>query len=185
VEPIGLLLSEAKVRIQRPEIWEGYCARAEEVSYENTLAKSDITIMSSILHEVEDPSQLLNAAIGLTKPGGILAVIVTNKESIHRILGVHLGFQMELNQKTATEIHMQQAHGAYSITELTTELQDRGLEVIKVETFFPKMFSHMQMQRFLDESLITFEFLESMEALSDSLPGLGSEILAVSRVPID
>ena len=185
VEPIRLLLDEAKVRIQRPEIWEGYCARAEEVSYENALAKSDITIMSSILHEVEDPSQLLNAAIGLTKPGGILAVIVTNKESLHRILGVRLGFQAELNQKTTTEIRMQQAHGAYSIDELAKELQEHGLEVIKTETFFPKMFSHMQMQRFLDESLITFEFLKSMEALSDSLPGLGSEILAVSRVPID
>ncbi len=185
VEPIGLLLDEAKVRIQRPEIWEGYCARAEEVSDKNALIKSDITILSSILHEVEDPSQLLNAAIGLTRPGGILAVIVTNKESLHRTLGVRLGFQAELNQKTLTEIRMQQAHGAYSIAELTEELKEHGLEVIKTETFFPKLFSHVQMQRFLDESLITLEFLKSMEALSDSLPGLGSEILAVSRVPID
>jgi hypothetical protein len=185
VEPIPVLLDEAKTRIKRPEIWKGYCARTEEVSEENALIKSDITILSSILHEVEDPSHLLNAAIRLTKPGGILAVIVTNKESLHRILGVRLGFQAELNQKTLTEIRMQQAHGAYSIPELTEELTEHGLEVIKTETFFPKLFSHIQMQRFLDESLITIEFLKSMEALSDSLPGLGSEILAVSRVPID
>lgn len=185
VEPIGLLLDEAKARIRRPEIWTGYCARAEEVSYENTLIESDITIMSSILHEVEDPSRLLNAAIKFTKPGGILVVIVTNKESLHRILGVHLGFQAGLNQKTLTEIRMQQAHGAYSISELTKELLEHGLEVINIKTFFPKLFSHVQMQEFLDESLITFEFLKSMEALSDSLPGLGSEILAVSRVPIE
>jgi SAM-dependent methyltransferase len=184
VEPIGLLLDGAKARLQCPEIWTGYCARAEDVSSTNTLAKSDITILSSILHEVEDPAELLNAAIGLTKPGGILAIIVTNKDSIHRILGVHLGFQAHLNQKTSTETRMQQTHGAYSISELTEELQGHGLEVIKTETFFPKLFAHKQMQEFLDDSLISFDFLKSMEALSDSLPGLGSEILAVSRVPI-
>jgi len=185
IEPIGLLLDEAKVRIQSPDMWTGYCARAEDVSNNHELTKSDITIMSSILHEVENPSQMLIAAIALTKPGGLLAVIVTNKDSLHRILGVRLGYQAELNQKTSTEIRMQQAHGAYSMTELTEELQNHGLNIIKSETFFPKLFSHKQMQDFLDNSLISFEFLKSMQALSDSLPGLGSEILAVSQVPID
>jgi ubiquinone/menaquinone biosynthesis C-methylase UbiE len=183
IEPISTFLELAKNRIKHPEIWSSFQARAEDVSPSRDLVRSDVTILSSILHEVEDPSKLLKAAIRLTNPGGLLVVIVTNKNSLHRILGVHLGLQESLNEKTSTEIEMQQSHGAYSIDELTRELIQNGLKVLSVSSFFPKLFSHRQMNDFLQNSTISLEFLKSMESLSDSLPGLGSEIIAVARVP--
>jgi hypothetical protein len=185
IEPIGVLLDHAKEKLQNPGIWRGFNARAEDMALSNELEKSDITILSSILHEVEDPIELLSASIALTRPGGLLAVIVTNQNSLHRILGVQLGFQDSLNQKTSTEIEMQQSHGAYSISELADELQQIGLRVLTIKTFFPKLFSHRQMSDFLESSYISLDFLQSMEALSDSLPGLGSEILAIAQVPND
>jgi ubiquinone/menaquinone biosynthesis C-methylase UbiE len=185
VEPISAFLDQAKNRVKQPEIWIGLHARAEDVSPIKDLEKSDVTILSSILHEVEDSSKFLKACIEITKPGGVVVVIVTNKDSIHRILGVRLGYQESLNHKTSTEIQMQQSHGAYSMNELTDELNRNGLNVISISSFFPKLFSHQQMSDFLKNSIISLDFLESMDALSNSLPGLGSEIIAVARVPND
>jgi hypothetical protein len=136
--------------------------------------------MSSILHEVENPAELLNAAKLLTKRGGKIVIIVTNKNSLHRILGVNLGILDSLNAKTQTEILMQQSHGAYSDFELHNEITGSGLRVLSINSIFPKLFSHAQMSELIATRVISFDFLDTMESLTPYLPGLGSELFAIA-----
>jgi hypothetical protein len=185
IEPIQQLLKEASLKILEPTKWSGFNLKAEDAQTRSELIKSDVTILSSILHEVENPARLLREAASLTKTGGLLVIVVTNKFSLHRIIGVELGLQKSLDQKTCTEIKMQQSHGAYSTNQLRIEVENSGLKLLKIETIFPKLFSHRQMQEFLEDSTIDLNFLNCMERLSNFLPGLGSEILAIAEAASD
>jgi ubiquinone/menaquinone biosynthesis C-methylase UbiE len=183
IEPIPEFLNMAESSLEKKKVnWRAFLGRAEDFHNFSNLQLSDITILSSILHEVENPQEFLSSCMKITLPGGYLVVIVTNKHSIHRLLGVHYGFQESTNSKTQTEIEMQQSHGAYSMNELRDEMELAGLEVISMETIFPKLFPHSQMATLIASGVITEDFLKSMEDLAFWLPEIGSEILAVARI---
>ncbi len=182
IEPIPEFLNLAESSLKDLKLnWKSFLGRAEDSRKFSNLEPSNVTILSSILHEVENPQELLSSCLEITLPGGYLVVIVTNKHSIHRLLGVHYGFQESTNSKTQTEIEMQQSHGAYSVNELKDELELAGLEVISMDTIFPKLFPHSQMANLIASGVITEDFLKSMEDLAFWLPEVGSEILAVAR----
>ena len=184
IEPIPEFLNLAEISLRGVKLnWKAFLGRAEDSHKFSNLELSNVTILSSILHEVENPQELLSSCLEITLPGGYLAVVVTNKNSIHRLLGVHYGFQESTNSKTQTEIEMQQSHGAYSMDELRSELETAGLELISMETIFPKLFPHSRMATLIESGVITEEFLKFMESLAVWLPEIGSEILAVARKP--
>jgi len=180
-EPIPTLLNDTKEKMFGNSIWSGFESRVEDAFNLEGLHPSDVTIVSSLLHEVEDPQKLLSSIKEITSPGGMIIVIVTNKYSLHRILGVHLGLLSSLDEKTKTEFHLQQSHGAYSREELVDEIESADLEVIEVKTIFPKLFSHRQMSDLLERTVISFEFLETMSALAPELSEFGSELFVVAR----
>jgi hypothetical protein len=68
------------------------------------------------------------------------------------------------------------------MNELRDEMELAGLEVISMETIFPKLFPHSQMATLIASGVITEDFLKSMEDLAFWLPEIGSEILAVARI---
>lgn len=181
LEPIPSLLNDTKEKLFGNSIWLGFESRVEDALILEGLQPSDVTIVSSLLHEVEEPHKLLSSIKEITSPGGLIIIIVTNKYSLHRILGVHLGLLPSLDEKTTTEIHMQQSHGAYSQEELVDEIESADLEVIEVKTIFPKLFSHRQMSDLLERGVISSEFLETMNALAPELSRFGSELFVVAR----
>jgi SAM-dependent methyltransferase len=185
IEPLAPLLDSVNGKTIPGVEWRGFNCRAEEAATNPLIAKSDLTILSGILHEVENPQELLSSMREITKPDGLMVIIVTNKLSLHRILGVHRGILESLDSKTHTEIKMQQRHGAYSHEELSAELKDAKLELIEMRSLFPKLFAHEQMGRLLESKKISMEFLDVMEGLSSELIEFGSELFAIARRPID
>lgn len=185
IEPLAPLLDNVNGRTLPGAQWNGFNCRAEEAAKNPLIAKADITILSGILHEVENPQELLSSIREITKPGGLVVVIVTNKLSLHRILGVHRGILESLDSKTQTELKMQQRHGAYSHDELSLELTEAKLNLIQMRSIFPKLFAHEQMSRLLESKQISMEFLDVMGGLSSELTEFGSELFAIARRPID
>jgi len=185
IEPLAPLLNNVTGKTLPGVEWHGFQCRAEEAAANPLIVKSDLTILSGILHEVENPQELLRSTRDITKPNGLIIVIVTNKLSLHRILGVHRGILQSLDSKTETEIKMQQRHGAYSREELSIELKDAKLELIHISSLFPKLFSHEQMSQLLENKQISMEFLDVMAGLSTELSEFGSELFAIARRPID
>jgi SAM-dependent methyltransferase len=185
IEPLAPLLDRVKGKTLPGVVWHGFNCRAEVAATNPLIAKADLTILSGILHEVENPQELLSSMRKITKPNGLMIVIVTNKLSLHRILGVHRGILQSLDSKTHTEIKMQQRHGAYSHEELSTELTRAKLELIEIRSIFPKLFAHEQMSRLLESKQISMEFLDVMQGLSSELNEFGSELFAIARRPID
>ena len=182
VEPISELMEIAKNGVSNPKV-EFFNGLLSDFVSVNAGVKVDIAIASSLLHEMGDPQAFLSDCMSVLKPGGLFIAIVTNRNSIHRILGVAAGLQDNIDSTTSTEKLMQQLKGAYSSESLTSELENAGFKVEACKSIFPKILPHALMQQALDENLIDFSFLERMDALMPLLSDFGSELLIQARKP--
>jgi SAM-dependent methyltransferase len=180
VEPISELLALAKNGVTNPNVEFFNGLLSDFVSIQD-IETVDVVIASSLLHEVGDPQAFLADCMQVLKPGGLFIAIVTNRNSIHRILGVAAGLQDNLNAPTTTEKLMQQLKGAYSSETLSLELESAGFKVESCHSIFPKILPHALMQRALEEEVINFDFLERMDALMPFLSDFGSELLIRAR----
>jgi SAM-dependent methyltransferase len=183
IEPIQEFLDLAMAKIVVSKAIQTHCTTLEEYSVRSEAEQFDVTLLSSILHEVDNPALFLKSAAQITRPGGSIIIVVTNKLSIHRILGVHMGLLRDLNEKTQTELQMQQSTGAFSAEELKDLAGSLGLSVKRHLSFAPKLFSHAQMQELIDRGVIDSSFPASMDRLSGHLPLFGSELLMELSVP--
>jgi SAM-dependent methyltransferase len=135
----------------------------------------DLIVMSSLLHEMEDPKTLLAAARSLAGELTLLHVNVPNANSLHRILALEMGLIDSVYQLSATQARMQQS-ATYDIPALSALLQGAGFEVLEAGTFFVKPFTHGQMAAMLEHGILTEKMLDGLYALSARLPAMGSEI---------
>jgi SAM-dependent methyltransferase len=182
VEPINDLLEIAKEGVRNPKVSFFNGLLSEFVSQSKS-ESVDVAVASSLLHEMADPQSFLSDCMDVLKPGGLFIAIVTNRNSIHRILGVAAGLQSSIESTTSTEKLMQQLKGAYSSESLTKELELAGFRVETCHSIFPKILPHALMQQAMDEGIIGFDFLEKMDALMPLLSDFGSELLIKARKP--
>lgn len=139
-----------------------------------------LSLLSSVLHEASDPLRMLNSVWSVMEPQAVLIVVVPNRHSIHRVLGVHLGMLDSLTSQTRTETLMQQRH-AFSRETLRSMLDECGFQEEASYTHFLKPFTHLQMQSALDAGLISSEDLKVCARLGNVMEEFGSEIISVSR----
>lgn len=177
VEPIEEHLRSAFSRLD--DGVTGIRSTLEEVASRLT-ANFDLVVMSSVLHEARDQVRLLQAARECLDESGYLALVTNNPRSIHRILGVELGLLSSLNERTSSEVAMQQ-HQALSDVELSNLLEECGFSIQFVATEIPKILSHRQMDEALSVGAISPGFIDELCALSPWLPHFGSEIFILAR----
>ena len=182
IEPIPECIAASRKKL--PEALKGkvnfHEGLAEEVlsSYVGQL-EFDLVLAMSILHEVPEPELLLRSISSVMGKKSILVFSVTNKDSIHRILGRHLNIISD-SGRTLMEDTMQQKTGAMSQLEISVLLERNNYKVLHLSTFFPKLLPHAAMQELLDQGTINEGFLENMFALGQELSTFGSEILCIA-----
>jgi SAM-dependent methyltransferase len=182
IEPIQEFLNIAKKDLSDRDNLDFFLGTFEDFINSEKSVTFDTIIISSLLHELTDPSLFLTQLKNIMTPDSKVFFIVSNRFSVHRILGVHLGIQKNLMEKTDTQISMQQYSGSFSPNELSAILKDNGFEVIRMRSFFIKPLPHSVMQDLLDNQIIDPEFLEALDDISDFLPELGSELIVEARI---
>lgn len=140
----------------------------------------DLVLLSSVLHEASDPRTMLNSVWSLMCNGGLLIVVVPNRYSVHRILGVHLGIQESIESASPTEELMEQS-AAYSRESLRELLSSCGFVENFSFTHFLKPFTHAQLYQALQTEIITADDLDACARLGRLTDEFGSEIISVSR----
>jgi len=141
----------------------------------------DMIILSCVLHEVPDPSAMLQAIRLLSSPTTVVHVNVPNANSLHRLLAVAMGLIPTTKHQSDMQRLMQQRETIYDIKSLNAELNSSGFDVIDKGTLLVKPFTHSQMQNLVDSGFITRDMLEGLDKLVDLLPDLGSEIWVNAR----
>ena len=182
IEPIDDFLKVAKKDLSNKDNLDFFLGTFGEFVLQPKVSGFNTVIVSSLLHELTHPNEFLHELKQMIEPRSSVFFIVSNRFSVHRILGVHLGVQKNLMEKTQTQIAMQQFSGSFSPNELTSILNKNGFEVKRLKSFFIKPLPHKQMQNLLDRGLITHDFLDTLDRISDHLPDLGSELIVEAKL---
>jgi protein-L-isoaspartate O-methyltransferase len=179
LEPIRTHLKSAeklmnKEAVERTTFIEGFAPQDIPLN-----KKFDVIYAMSIIHEISHPQAFLESLGSSLSEGGRIIITVTNKNSIHRLLGQHMGISSEV--RTRTEDRMQQFTGAMDMDELENIIEISGFYSEHMGTFFPKLLPHETMSKFMSGGERDGIFLSKLFELGAFLPDFGSEIICVIR----
>jgi 2-polyprenyl-3-methyl-5-hydroxy-6-metoxy-1,4-benzoquinol methylase len=132
--------------------------------------KFDVIIASHVLEHVSDPRKILNLCKTWLKNDGKLVIIVPNRESLHRRLGVVMGLQQKLDDLSPRDKAVGHLR-VYSIEGLTKEIEEAGFRTLESRGFFTKAISNAQMIN------LAPEVIQGLCELSSNLPAqMGANI---------
>ena len=156
--------------------------KIEDINTLNHFSKSqDLIVISSLLHEVQNSNRILESAIKLGDNKTKYIFTVPNAYSLHRQLAERLGIIDNIYQLSKQQKSLQQKK-VYCMESLNKELLDNGFVVEEIKTIILKPFTHAQMQKLLDQNILTKEQIYALSQLSDIVPNLGSEILVLASL---
>ena len=135
----------------------------------------DLIILSSVLHELDDPQKMLMAIRNLCSDRTVVHINVPNANSLHRLLAVKMGMIEDVHVQSQQMKRMQRRR-TYDMDLLIREVEETGFVIEDRGSYFIKPFTHEQMQRCLDEGIINTQVLDGLEKLSDFLPDFGAGI---------
>ena len=138
-------------------------------------AKPDFIICSSLLHEVENPRQLLKDIVSTANQKTVIHINVPNAYSFHRILAVESSIIKNVKDKGDRNILLQQ-NRVFDLDLLIRMVEECGLKVVERGSYFIKPFTHEQMQKMLDEKIINDQILDGLYKMTEHFSDYGSEI---------
>jgi SAM-dependent methyltransferase len=139
---------------------------------------ADLVVMDSLLHELPDPAEILDAARRCLGPHGWIHVNVPNANSLHRRLARAMGLIDDVKAMSARNVALSQSR-VYDLDALLAALRDAGFAPVATGGHTVKPFTHAQMER-VTEALGP-AVLEGLAALGHELPELAAEIHADAR----
>ncbi|MDZ8035334.1 methyltransferase domain-containing protein [Nostoc sp. DedSLP04] len=137
--------------------------------------KFDYIVMSSLLHEVENPEELLRSINQISSANTVIHVNVPNAKSFHRILAYEMGLISNIFEKSATQNKMQQFK-TFDLENLKSFVISHGFSIIESGSYFIKPFTHEQMQKMYTQNILTKEILNGLYLMVKYMPEMGSEI---------
>lgn len=144
-----------------------------EVLFEEyeTTQQFDSIIMSCIIEHVLDPGLVLSRACGWLKDDGVIIVVVPNKLSLHRRVGLHCGLLTSMEQLSEQDLSVGHRR-LYTMQSLADEIAGAGLRTDRIEGIFLKPLSSGQMMDWPDT------LLNAYDAMSGELPDYSAYLFA-------
>lgn len=143
--------------------------------------KYDFIILSSLLHEIQNPVEFLKNIYELCDDKTILHVNVPNSESFHLLWAYKSGLIKRIGDLTQTAIHLQK-NSIYNLITLESFIESCGFCVLEKGSFFIKPFNHTKMFDCVEKNIIDSELLNGLYDLTDYFPNNGAEIFVNCKV---
>lgn len=118
----------------------------------------DDVLMPFILEHVIDPVALLTKARDWTAPDGLMHVLVPNKTSMHRRIGLLMGLMPDLDYLDTTDIAVGHRRH-YSLENFQTVLDKAGLQTLSMQGVFLKPVHSGAMMDWPEKRLEAFNVL--------------------------
>lgn len=178
VEPGEIFVKRAKELAKKQEkdiqIIFGYLE--EQVKNIKKLGiEFDLIILSSLLHELDEPQKMLKAIKELCSSSTIVHINVPNADSLHRLIAKEMGMIQDVHEQSEQMKKMQRRR-TYDMELLKEEVERTGMKIIDSGSYFLKPFTHSQMQRCLDEKIIDENVVEGLIKVIKHMPKYGAEI---------
>lgn len=137
--------------------------------------KFDFIICSSLLHEVENPIELLKNIALICDENTVVHINVPNAKSFHRLLAKEMKLIDDLYEMSDRNKLFQQ-HNVYDKDRLGKVVKSAGFRVIEEGSYFVKPFTHKQMFDMLENHIIDEKILDGLYDIAKYFPEYGSEI---------
>lgn len=183
VEPIQRFCKKAEMDLQNDNI-KIINGLFEEKAHLLMNQKYDMIIVSSLLHELEDPRGFLLLLKNICQKDTLVHVNVPNKLSIHRILAFESGIIGSTNDLSGRNVLLQQ-NKVYDIDTISKLISEVGGVIRDKGTYFIKPFSHSQMEKCIEMSIINENILEGFYNIASYFPENGSEIYVNFHFNVD
>lgn len=157
-----------KSMIERAQ--EHYLQRADELR-----GGVRLIICASLLHEVENPDDMLEALRMLCDENTVVLLNVPNADSFHRVLAQRMNIIKSTSEMTERNYTFQQ-NRVFNMSSFSDVIERNGFRIQRCETAFIKPFTHAQMLSMLKNKVIDEQVLDGLYAMSAVLPEYGSEI---------
>lgn len=135
----------------------------------------DFIILSSLLHEVENPQGLIEAIKKVCNRNTVIHINVPNNESFHVLMGVMMRVIESKEELSKKAISLQQ-NNSYSMESLVDFIEGQGFVVQDKGSYFIKPFTHKQMGQILDSGIIDEKVMDALYDIAKLFPNNGSEI---------
>jgi len=136
---------------------------------------SDFIVCSGLLHELENPQELLKDITAICNQRTIVHINVPNANSVHRIIAKEIALIDDLYQLSDRNISLQQ-NTVFDLESLQAMVTASGLTIIDSGSYFIKPFTHCQMQEIIDNGILSEKVLDGLYSLEKYMKGYGSEI---------
>ncbi|MFA5370487.1 MAG: class I SAM-dependent methyltransferase [Sideroxydans sp.] len=178
VEPADFFSAAAREKLKddkRVEVIQGF---VESVVTDTNFSNVDLCICAGLLHEVEHPDQILQAAKKSLSENGVLHISVPNAKSFHRMLAVEMGLIPSPYQFSDRNVTLSQYH-VFDAASLHSLVDKVGLDSVDAGGYFIKPFTHSQMEKVIDD--VGEEVLEGLWHMGAKSPELASEIFVNAK----
>lgn len=135
----------------------------------------DFIILSSVLHELDEPQKMLEAIRELCNEDTVVHINVPNANSLHRLIAAEAGMINDVHDQSEQMLKMQRRR-TYDIDLLTDEVRRADFRVEEKGSYFVKPFTHFQMQQCIDAGIIDNRVIEGLEKLVKYMPQYGAGI---------
>lgn len=182
VEPATMFADAARRRLggdARVRVLEATIEAVAERGWDGGPAP-DLILLSSLLHEVPSPADVLRGVAALCGSRTLVHVNVPNATSLHRELAVAMGLIPAVSTLSPQQRMLQQGR-IFDRDSLEQLVRDAGLEVLQSGGYLLKPFTHAQMQALVDGGTIDRTMLEGLHELGRKFPALASEIYVNAR----
>lgn len=176
IEPAEIFAEKARARAAsepRLHVVEGYFEDPAVDKAVSDLGPFDVVLLSGLLQEIDDPAQLLRAALVVAAPGAHVLVTTPNALSFHRLLAVEMGLMPTPHSFSPRNIRFRQ-NKVFDPKSLRRLLEEGGLRNLEFEGYMFKPFTHGQMARVL--ALLPPGVSEGLDRLGQKFPEHGAEI---------
>ena len=131
----------------------------------------DSIIMSCIIEHVLDPALVLSMAASWLKDDGVIILVVPNKLSLHRRVGLHRGLLSSMEELSEQDLSVGHRR-LYTMQSLADEIAGAGLHTPGIEGIFLKPLSSGQMMDWPDS------LLNAYDEMSHELPDYSAYLFA-------
>ncbi len=141
----------------------------------------DFIVLSSLLHEVDEPEKLLQAVSSVCCAETIVHINVPNADSIHRLLAKEMGLIQDVHEVSDLQKALQN-NRVFDLDSLCAMADRCGFEVLQKGSYFPKLLSAGQMARMLEQGIVGEAIFEGLNKMIQYVPQYGSEIYVQVRM---
>jgi trans-aconitate methyltransferase len=164
--------SPVNVEIARQRVPQANFVTSMWEAFEPVERYSDIVAFNALEH-VGDPVGLVRRMGSWLQPNGRLHIVVPNGLSLHRLVGVEMGFQPD--PLSLTDGDRSQGHQInYTIDALTADVRAGGLVVETWEPIFMKVLSNRQMLGW------DWPLIQAMHTVARRIPEHAAELYVVA-----